>query len=62
MLIAKIAMNMVEVVTDNEKVATSFYDWLKKNAKSVELGQLLWGWYQVNARHHEEPGFPSWTV
>ncbi len=53
---------MVKIVTDKEDVAALFYEWLNRNAESVTLGQLLWGWQQVNARHHEEPGFPSWAT
>ena len=53
---------MVKFVEDGENMYNQFYDCLEKNAKAVELGQLLWGWKQVNARHHEEPGYPGWAT
>jgi hypothetical protein len=48
---------MVKFVKDNEQVYEQFFNCLKKNADTVRLGQLLWGWQQVNARHHEAPGW-----
>jgi len=48
---------MVKFVKDNEQVYEQFFNYLKKNADTVRLGQLLWGWQQVNARHHEAPGW-----
>jgi len=44
---------MVKFVKDNEQVYEQFFNCLKKNADTVRLGQLLWGWQQVNTKHHE---------
>ena len=53
---------MVRFAEGNENIYGDFYNCLQNNAKAVKLGQLLWGWKQANARHHEEPGYPSWAT
>jgi len=51
---------MVTFVEDNkEETYEQFFNCLKKNAETVKLGQLLWGWKQVNDRHHEES---DWVI
>ena len=44
---------MVKFVKSDEQIHEQFFNCLKKNADAVRLGQLLWGWEQVNTRHHE---------
>jgi len=47
---------MVTFVNDDkEENYEQFFNCLMKNAEIVRLGQLLWGWEQVNDRYHEEP-------
>jgi len=53
---------MVRFAEGNENIYGDFCNCLQNNAKAVKLSQLLWGWKQANARHHEEPGYPSWAT
>jgi hypothetical protein len=44
---------MVKFMKSDEQIHKQFYNCLKKNADTLRLGQLLWGWQQVNTKHHE---------
>lgn len=44
---------MVKFMKSDEQIHKQFYNCLKKNADALRLGQLLWGWQQVNTKHHE---------
>ena len=44
---------VIKINNGNEKIYKQFFNCIEKNAKLVKLGQLLWGWQQVNTKHHE---------
>ncbi len=44
---------MVKFVKSDAQIHEQFFNCLKKNADALRLGQLLWGWQQVNTKHHE---------
>ena len=44
---------VIKINNSNQQVYEQFFNCIKKNAKLAKLGQLLWGWQQVNTKHHE---------
>ncbi len=44
---------MVKFVKSDAQIHEQFFNCLKKNADALRLGQLLWGWQQVNTKHNE---------
>lgn len=44
---------MVKFMKSDAQIHEQFFNCLKKNADALRLGQLLWGWQQVNTKHNE---------
>jgi len=44
---------IIKIINGNKQIYKQFFNCIEKNAKLVKLGQLLWGWQQVNTKHHE---------
>lgn len=44
---------MIKINNGNEQIYKQFFNCIEKNAKLVKLGQLLWGWQQINTKRHE---------